>query len=110
MDYQQYNQIAEIAYNEAINYITEKDYFNFSQPEQLDRLIVDCVGDFLQGSMTFLVLGAICEFLSEEPLHHMMENNSVVYTGVEISYYFLQNDHMRLNSTKNALETWYDSI
>ncbi len=110
MNNQQYDQLTEIAYTEAVNYLTKKNYFNFEYPHQLDGLIVDCVSDFLDGKMTFLVLGAICEILADEPLHHMMDNNSVVYTGVEISYYFLQKDHLQLNKTRDILEKWYDSI
>ena len=89
MNEQQYDQLTEIAYAEAIDYLTKKNYFNFEYPHQLDGLIVDCVGDFLSGDMTFLVLGSVCEILGDVRLHRMMEKNFVVYTVVDSIYYFI---------------------
>jgi len=91
-------------------YFAQSKYKNFNNPTQLDMLIVDAVGDWINGKIDDLTLVHVCKELESEPMHHNMHNNWPVYAGIKLDYYIMKDDAVALKEMQDELKDWYNSL
>lgn len=110
MDDATFEKLLSEAEGVSEKYLEKAKYDDITQPIQLDVLLVDVVGDWIQGKIDELVLSTICSTFEADPLHHKIYNKKPLYLGIDLTHYIIEGDTKSIEETKRELKSWYESL